>query len=576
MRLSKYFLPTLKNEPSDSEIVSHSLSIRAGIVRKVASGIYSFLPLGYKVLKKIENIVREEMDKTGALEVLMPVIQPSELWQESNRWSEYGPEMFKITDRNNRDFCLGPTHEELFTTIIGSELTSYKDLPINLYQIQTKFRDEIRPRYGLLRSREFIMKDAYSFGSNEQELDYDYNKMYETYCAIIERIGLRYKVVEADTGLIGGEFSHEFMILAKNGEEIIVYCEKCGYASNINNANFLIDNKKYDVKLEKHLEKHSNLIDKNRLEEIFTPGIKTIDDLASFLKISPSNIIKSILLKDRHDNFYCFLISGERTLNLNKVQKFLKTQLEFVNDENNIYNLPLGFIGPINIDKNVDLYADFSIFKRRNLVAGAGKTNYHILNVDSQKDFKVKEWGNFTYPIAGDLCENCKSVLNYDKGIEVGHIFKLGTKYSEKLNSKFLDKDGTLKPFVMGCYGIGITRMLSAIIEQCHDEKGIIWPKNVSPFNAVIIVTNTSDNVLKEAGDNVYNILIKNSVDVLYDDREVSAGIKFKDSDLIGIPLKIIVGKKYLMNNKIEIEHRDSSKKAELDLTKLIDYIKSY
>lgn len=568
MRFSKYFLPTLKEDPSDSDIISHSLSIRAGLIRKVASGIYTFLPLGFKILKKIENIIREEMNDAGAIEIFMPVMQPAEIWQQSNRWYEYGPEMFKLVDRNERDFCLGPTHEELITTMASSDIYSYKDLPVNLYQIQVKFRDEIRPRYGLLRAREFIMKDAYSFGASEEDLDKDYDAMYATYAKIIERIGLKYKVVEADTGLIGGKFSHEFMILAKNGEETIAYCDECGYAANFDNAKFNI--RPFPVSDAAGL--NEGLKD---IKEIHTPGIKTIEDLTNFLTQPPQNIIKTIAVKNNEGDVFAFLLSGDRTLNLAKAEKFLKTSLELINEDNNIYKLPLGFIGPLGLKKEISVYGDYSIQKRSNLIAGANKIDYHFKNININRDFEVKGWGNFSYPVPGDLCESCGRELEYDKGIEVGHIFKLGTKYSTKLNGKFLDKGGKLKPYIMGCYGIGVTRMMAAAIEQSHDEKGIIWPKSIAPFLISLIATNMSENKIKEAAGSAYEMMLSKKVQVLYDDRDINAGIKFKDSDLIGIPIKMIFGKKFLQNEIIDIEYRDDASKTEIKLNELEDFVKN-
>ena len=567
MRFSNYFLPTLKEDPSDSDIISHSLCIRAGLIRKVASGIYTFLPLGYKILKKIENIIREEMNNAGAIEILMPVIQPAEIWQQSNRWYEYGPEMFKLMDRNERDFCLGPTHEELITSMASYDIYSYKDLPINLYQIQVKFRDEIRPRYGLLRAREFIMKDAYSFGANEEELDKDYDKMYKAYSRIIERIGLKYKVVEADTGLIGGKFSHEFMIIAKNGEETICYCNQCSYAANIDNAKFNFKDHFEDA-LPGTDSKIENLI------EVHTPGIKTIEDLSAFLNLPFQKIIKTMIAKNDDGNVFAFLLSGDRTLNLSKAEKFLKTGLELVNDDNNSYKLPLGFLGPHGLNKEIAVYGDYSIKDKTNMAAGANKKNYHYNNMNQGRDYDVKEWGDFSYPIAGDLCKNCQKELEYEKGIEVGHIFKLGTKYSSKLNGRFLDKDGKLKPYIMGCYGIGVTRLMAAAIEQSHDEKGIIWPDSITPFAVILIATNISDNKIKDAADSAYEMILKNKVQVLYDDRDISAGIKFKDADLIGIPVKIIFGKKFIQDEIIDVEYRKNALKVQLKLSELQDFVK--
>ena len=568
MRFSNYFLPTLKEDPSDSDIISHSLCIRAGLIRKVASGVYTFLPLGYKILKKIENIIREEMNNAGAIEILMPVIQPGEIWQQSDRWNEYGPEMFKLKDRNERDFCLGPTHEELITSMAGSDIYSYKDLPINLYQIQVKFRDEIRPRYGLLRAREFIMKDAYSFGASDEDLDKDYSKMYEAYSKIIERIGLKYKVVEADTGLIGGKFSHEFMVIAQSGEETIAYCDQCGYAANVDNARFGIkDNSVDDSGAAAGIFEES--------VQIHTPGVKTIDELSVFLNISPQQIIKTMVVKNSENNVFAFLLSGDRTLNLTKAEKFLNTDLELINDDNNNYSLPLGFVGPSGLKKEISIYGDYSIRGRINLTAGANKKDYHLSNINSGRDYTVKEWGDFSYPVSGDLCENCKKELEYNKGIEVGHIFKLGTKYSSKLNGKFLDKDGKLKPYIMGCYGIGVTRLMAAAIEQSHDDRGIIWPESIAPFEIMLIATNIKDNIIKDAADNAYEIILKNKVQVLYDDRDISAGIKFKDADLTGIPMKVIFGKKFVQSGIIDVEYRKNALKLELKMSELEDFIKN-
>jgi len=568
LRFSNYFLPTLKEDPSDSDIISHSLCIRAGLIRKVASGVYTFLPLGYKILKKIENIIREEMNNAGAIEILMPVIQPGEIWQQSDRWNEYGPEMFKLKDRNERDFCLGPTHEELITSMAGSDIYSYKDLPINLYQIQVKFRDEIRPRYGLLRAREFIMKDAYSFGASDEDLDKDYSKMYEAYSKIIERIGLKYKVVEADTGLIGGKFSHEFMVIAQSGEETIAYCDQCGYAANVDNARFGIkDNSVDDSGAAAGIFEES--------VQIHTPGVKTIDELSVFLNISPQQIIKTMVVKNSENNVFAFLLSGDRTLNLTKAEKFLNTDLELINDDNNNYSLPLGFVGPSGLKKEISIYGDYSIRGRINLTAGANKKDYHLSNINSGRDYTVKEWGDFSYPVSGDLCENCKKELEYNKGIEVGHIFKLGTKYSSKLNGKFLDKDGKLKPYIMGCYGIGVTRLMAAAIEQSHDDRGIIWPESIAPFEIMLIATNIKDNIIKDAADNAYEIILKNKVQVLYDDRDISAGIKFKDADLTGIPMKVIFGKKFVQSGIIDVEYRKNALKLELKMSELEDFIKN-
>jgi prolyl-tRNA synthetase len=564
LRLSKYFIPTLKENPSESEIPSHALSLRAALIRKTASGVYSFLPLGFKVLKKIEEIIRQEMVKAGAIEVLLPVIQPATIWQKSERWYEYGPEMFRLQDRNKRDFCLGPTHEELITTMASLDLKSYKDLPINIFQIQVKFRDEIRPRYGLLRAREFIMKDAYSFCASEDELDQDYENMYKAYCAIIERMGLKYRIVEADTGLIGGKYSHEFLVLADNGEETLAYCDSCDYAANYENASYKTTSD-FDKALMKGSDDFSGM---ENIKEVHTPNIKTIEELSKFLNIRPQDIVKTMALKDEESLLYLFILRGDRELNMTKAQKFIGKKLDLVSEED-FSDLPIGFLGPVMLNRQTKIYGDYSIYGLKNFAAGSNKKDYHLLGVNIDKDFKVDGWSDFSYPAEGDFCIKCGNILKYDKGIEVGHIFKLGTKYSERLQASFLDKDSQLKPFIMGCYGIGVSRMLAAAIEQCNDERGITWPKNLAPFAVELIITNASDPKLKQDSDRVYEMMLENNLDVLFDDRDLSAGFKFKDSDLIGIPVRVIMGKNYMQNNIIEIEYRDGSKKEEISASNM-------
>ncbi len=569
MRYSKFFIPTLKEEPSETEIPSHALSLRAGLIRKVASGIYSFLPLGLRVLKKIENIVRQEMDRSGAIELYLPVLQPSILWEKSGRWNEYGPELFRLKDRNKRDFCLGPTHEEIITYLAYLDIKSYKDLPVNLYQIQVKFRDEIRPRYGLLRAREFIMKDAYSFSSNADELEIIYRKMYDAYCRILERIGLKYRAVMADTGLIGGDLSHEFIVSAENGEEKVVFCPGCGYSENYdlaksNPASFRSNNDNIKTEI------------LNDLKEIHTPGITSVEKLAGFLKVNVSKIIKTILMEDGESNIYAFLIGGERELNVGKAGKYLKKSLRFFDNSAKSRDLPIGFMGPVKLYDDIKVYSDNSIKNRYNVITGANKKDYHLINVNYPRDFKVEAWGDFTYPVQNDTCINCGGKLEFEKGIEIGHIFKLGYKYSEKMDAKFLDIDGKLKSLVMGCYGIGITRIMAAAIEQLHDSKGIIWPVAIAPFLVNLIVTTSKNKTLSEAGDIIYKNLKGLGVEVLYDDRDISAGIKFRDSDLIGIPLKFILGKKYIEKKVIDVEYRQKKDRTEIDISTVPEFISNF
>ena len=565
MRYSEFFINTLKEEPSDWQIESYSLCLRSGLIRKIASGIYAFMPIGFRVLKKIENIVRQEMDRAGAIEMLMPAMQPADLWIKSERWFEYGPEMFRLKDRSERYFCLGPTHEELITYLAFLDIKSYKELPVNLYQIQVKFRDEIRPRYGILRAREFIMKDAYSFSANEEDLDTIYNKMYECYSRILERLNLKYFAVEADNGLIGGKCSHEFIILSNNGEDQLVYCPSCGFSANYEMAGFArADEKSQDSSAE------------IKLSEVFTPGTTNIKSLSEFLKVPAELIIKTMLLKDGQGATIAVLLRGDKELNLAKCEKLIGKKLELLSESDPADNLSIGFLGPVNIDSSIAVIADYSIKGKKNLVAGANRQDYHLTGVNYPRDFKVFQWGDFSFPAIGDLCINCKNELKFEKGIEIGHIFKLGTRYSEKMDAMFLDKDGKLKPFIMGCYGIGVSRIMAAVVEQLFDEKGIVWPLSIAPFLVNLIAINMEDESIFKASEDIYSIMLNNKIDVLYDERNVRAGVKFKDSDLIGIPLKVIVGKNYIENKKLEIETRKDGSKLNLSLEEAIQFIKDY
>ncbi len=559
MRFSKYYLPTLKEAPSSSEIKSHALSLRAGLTRKVAAGIYVYLPLGLRVLKKIEAIVREEMDKAGALELVLSVVQPSELWKRSGRWDQYGPEMFRLKDRNQRDFCLGPTHEELVTHLAYLDLKSYKDLPVNLYQIQVKFRDEIRPRYGILRAREFIMKDAYSFCRDEKELDTVYQKMHQTYKRITERLGLEYLVVEAETGLIGGSVSHEFIVLAQDGEEVIVQCGKCNYLAKQENALF---------KPFQGLEPEKTL----DLKKVHTPGAKTIEDVAEYLNTPLEKIVKTMVLQGEDKKIYAFMLSGDRELDLERASKEAGTSLSLIEDRGLADKLNLGYFGPIAAPVDIAFFSDHSIENKKNLVVGANQKDFHYINANHCRDFNPGRWGSFTSPKKGDLCRGCGSALAFRKGIEIGHIFKLGKKYSEKLDAKFLDEDGRLKPFTMGCYGIGISRIMSAAIEQLSDRGGITWPEALAPFKVAIIVTNMGDDRLLTEADKVYQKLLDMGIEVLYDDRDLRAGVKFKDAELIGIPIRFILGKNFLARGLIEAETRDGGKE-ELSLEDITGFL---
>jgi len=565
VRYSEFFINTLKEEPSESEIESYSLCLRSGLIRKIASGIYAYMPIGFRILKKIENIVRQEMDRAGAIEMLMPAMQPADLWIKSERWFEYGPEMFRLKDRSERYFCLGPTHEELITYLAFLDIKSYKELPVNLYQIQVKFRDEIRPRYGILRAREFIMKDAYSFSANEEDLDTIYNKMYECYSRILDRLNLKYFAVEADNGLIGGKYSHEFIILSNNGEDQLVYCPSCGFSANYEMARFArADEKCQDNSVE------------IKLSEVYTPGTTNIKSLSEFLKVPAELIIKTMLLKDGQGTIIAVLLRGDKELNLAKCEKFTGKKLELLSESDSADNLSIGFLGPVNLDSSIAVIADYSIKGKKNLVAGANRQDYHLTGVNYPRDFKVFQWGDFTFPVIGDLCINCKNELKFEKGIEIGHIFKLGTRYSEKMDAMFLDKDGKLKPFIMGCYGIGVSRIMAAVVEQLFDEKGIVWPISIAPFLVNLIAINMEDESIFKASEDIYSIMLNNKIDVLYDERNVRAGVKFKDSDLIGIPLKVIVGKNYIENKKLEIEIRKDGSKLSITLEEALRFIKDY
>ncbi|MEN3042949.1 MAG: proline--tRNA ligase [Fervidobacterium sp.] len=541
MRYSQFYAPTLKEAPSDAEVPSQELLIRAGFIRKIAAGVYTYLPLGRKVLLKIEKIVREEMDKIGANEILMPIIQPAELWKQSGRWDDYGPEMMKLKDRHGRDFTLGPTHEELVTFLVQNELNSYKQLPITLYQIANKYRDEIRPRFGVLRAREFIMKDGYSFHSSFESLDETYQAHRKAYSNIMERIGLKYAVVEASTGTIGGSESHEFVAFADTGESNILFCE-CGYAGNDERVPY-VGNIQYDNEEEKGIEK------------VFTPNVKTVQDVADFLNVPVRKIVKTLIYKGRN-GYYMALVPGDRELNEEKLKSFVNDQsLVFASPEDILrdFGVPIGFLGPVGA-KKIKIIADNLVKGMKNFVVGGMEKDYHFVNVNPEKDFQVDNWADLVVTQKNDPCPVCGRPLNSKKGIELGHIFKLGTKYSEAMGTKYMDKDGQLKPFIMGCYGWGISRTMGAIVEQLHDEKGIIWPISVAPF--VVVITPVSNNeYLMNFSEGLYNYLVQKGEEVLFDDRNISPGMKFNDADLIGVPFRITVGKT-LSHGIVEIKYR--------------------
>jgi len=561
MKMSNLYMPTLRQVPAEAEIPSHQLLLRAGMIRKLVSGVYSYLPLGYRSIRKIENIVREEMDKKGAQELLMSAIQPRELWEASGRWDNFGPEMFKLKDRNDREFCLGPTHEEYFTNLIKDEVNSYKQLPLIIYQIQTKYRDEKRPRFGVIRAREFIMKDAYSFDVDEESMKLSYQKMWDAYDAIFTRLKLNYKVVQGDTGAMGGKISHEFMAMSDVGEGRIAYCKDCDYAATDEKADVVIKVENNEPMME--------------IEKVYTPDIRTIDELTEFLNIDKNRFGKAIIYKASGKPIVV-LIPGHRELNETKLINYLKIaehELEMA-DENTIREISLadkGFTGPIGI-KDARIIVDKRITFMRNIVVGANETNYHLRNVNYGRDFEAEVVEDLLLVEEGDICPKCGSKLYIDRGIEVGNIFQLGTKYSKSLNATFLDENGKEREFVMGSYGVGVSRSLAAIVEQYHDEKGIVWPFVVAPYHVIITIINTKKEEQYALGQKLYDELTKKGIEVLLDDRNESAGVKFNDRDLIGIPVRITVGK-FANEGIVEFSLRKSNEKEDLKAEEVYDRI---
>lgn len=564
MKASKMLLATLKEAPQEAQISSHILLIRAGMIRKLVAGVYNYLPLGLRTLRKIENIIREEMDNAGGLEILSSAIQPKELWEESKRWSKYGPELIRFKDRHDREFCLGPTHEEIFTNLVKNEVKSYKALPLNLYQIQTKYRDELRPRFGLMRGREFIMKDAYSFDVDDNGLDASYKNMYAAYSKIFTRLHVNYQVVLADTGAIGGSESHQFMALSDVGESNIIYCS-CGYAADEEKANTKDDTYKNDEELKE-------------VKEVATPNVKTIEDLTKFLNVSSKDIAKAVVYSC-NGKPSMFLIRGDREVNFIKVCNALNAAEHEVylatEEEVTRYNSVNGFIGPVN--SKMDVYVDSELEKMKNMIVGANIKDTHLMNVNINRDYTPFKIVDLKDVHENDLCPVCGKPLKAERGIEVGQIFKLKTKYSLPMRCTFLNEKGEEKPMVMGCYGIGVTRTMSAIIEQNHDEYGICWPLNVAPYHVVIIATNYNDEVIRRVSDSMYETLLANKIEVVLDDRDAKVGFKFKDWDLIGIPLIITVGRKAnegIVEYKVRKDNVKSEKTVEEAINEVINKVK--
>jgi prolyl-tRNA synthetase len=547
MRYSQYLLPTLKEVPSEAEVPSHQLMFRAGMIRKLASGIYSYLPMGLRSIRKVETIIREEMNRARAIEVLLPFVQPAELWQESHRWEEYGSELARFKDRHNRDCCLGPTHEEVITDIARKEIRSYRQMPLNLYQIQTKFRDEIRPRFGVMRAREFIMKDAYSFDADEQGVDESYQKMIEAYTRIFTRCGLKFKMVEAETGLIGGTFSHEFMVLAETGEETIVSCTHCSYTANIEKADFQRQTKSGQPR-----EKGS----KKPIQKVLTPEKRTVEEVTQFLHVSPRDLVKTLIFES-DKGCVAALVRGDHEISEKKLKAVWGSEnFQLASEETveEITHAPKGFAGPIGL--SVPILADHNIQEMVNFVTGANEKDAHLTYVNTGRDFQVSQFVDIRKFSPGDLCPLCGKETRTDKGIEVGHTFKLGTKYSQAMKATFLDDQGKEKEMVMGCYGIGVGRTVAAAIEQSHDQNGIIFPMPIAPFQVLILPVNINIGQLKETAEQLYLTFSENGIEVLYDDREETPGVKFKDADLIGIPLRVTLGEKNLKKGLVEIKKR--------------------
>ncbi|HPR14430.1 MAG TPA: proline--tRNA ligase [Smithella sp.] len=545
MRYSEMFLPTVREVPSDAEIISHQLMIRAGLIRKLTSGIYSYLPLGYRVIRKLEQIIREEMNRAGAQEVHLPMVQPAEIWQESGRWTYYGKELLRLRDRHDHEYCLGPTHEEVITGLVRNDVKTYRQLPLNLYQIQTKFRDEVRPRFGVMRCREFGMKDAYSFDVDEEGAEKSYEKMFAAYNNIFRRCGLQFRPVEADSGSIGGKYSHEFMVMADSGEDAMVFCEKCAYAANLEKAEVACPEKKIIFE-----------DDWLPLEDVDTPDVRTIEEVSAFLKVTPQNIVKTLIFNA--DGKPCaVLIRGDHEVNEVKVKNYLAAaELELASDDmiREVTGAPRGFAGPVNI--KAPILVDYSVIDMVNFITGGNRQDGHLKNVNVGRDFKVEAFTDLRIVNAGDPCPRCGQPIKTARGIEVGHVFKLGTKYSKAMKAVYLGKDGQEKIMIMGCYGIGIGRTVAAGIEQNHDDNGIIWPMPLAPYQVIISPVNINEITIRETAEYLYNAMITEGVEVLYDDRDERAGVKFKDADLIGIPLRVTVGHKNLQDGNVELKIR--------------------
>ena len=560
MRWTQYYLHTTREVPRDAEVVSHRLMARTGMLRRHAAGIYTYQPYGWRSLRKLMAIVRRELERAGSIELSMPAVQPAELWQESGRWQEYGKELLRISDRHERDFCFGPTHEEIITDLVRRDVRSYRQLPINLYQIQTKFRDEVRPRFGLMRGREFLMKDAYSFHTDEESLDRTYRDMHDAYCRIFEACGLDYIVVEADSGAIGGSSSHEFMVVAETGESAVVRCTASGYAANVEKA-------------ETRLEPPPALPTLDALEKVPTPGATSVAEVAELLDIEPSQVVKT-LVYDTDKGLFAVAIRGDREVNEVKLANALNVlHLGLAGDAKvqAATGAPTGFAGPVGLDpERVTLIADESVRPLGSFVCGANEGDMHLRGVQWQRDAEPAAWHDVLLVTGGDPCPLSGEPLEMFRGIEVGHIFKLGKKYSESMSCTFADAEGQERPMEMGCYGLGIGRTVAAAIEQNHDDDGIIWPVPLAPFEALVLPLSSKDDEVRAAADEIYEALRKEGVDVLYDDRNERPGVKFNDADLIGVPVRVVIGAKSLAEGNVELSHRRDREKRLLPVAEVV------
>lgn len=563
MRTTQLYAPTLRQTPAEAEVLSHQLMLRAGMIRKAAGGVYTYLPLAWRVLKKIEQIIREEMDAADGQELAMPIMQPAELWQQTGRWDVFGEEMFRLKDRHGREFCLGPTHEEMITSLVCNEVRSYRQLPLMLYQIQNKYRDEIRPRFGLMRGREFIMQDLYSFDKDEEGLDISYKKMYDAYTNVFNRCGLEFRPVEADGGAIGGGNTHEFTVLAESGESEIVSCPACTYAANVEKAELQVLTAPDE--------------EPGVLEEVETPAAKTIDAVASCLQIPVEKTIKAVAFQNEKDELICAFVRGDHEVNDVKLQNFVGAVTLRMADDAAILaagSVP-GFMSPIGLSKETIVVVDATVMEMKNAVAGANRTDYHYKNVNPQRDFKSVLSTDLRLMREGDPCPHCGAPVKMTRGIEVGQVFKLGTKYSEALKATFLDENGREKPMVMGCYGIGVSRTMAAAIEQNNDENGIIWPAAIAPYQVIIVPINAKDTAQMEMAEELYGAFRKNGIEVVLDDRKERAGVKFKDADLIGYPLRLTISPTTIEEKQMEVRIRRSGEVHMVPVAEVLSFVET-